>query len=132
MSIQQKGFDSDLLESYLEQERAMLVRLKREETEYQNLLSKMTIGLYQASSVTVKKATEQEIERLDRVITQTSIRIFEIQKKIDTIVTSITTVTSKNLTKEQIFVNDELSKRIIRTFISKIKVTNQDISIEFN
>lgn len=131
-TIQQKGFDSDLLESYLEQERAMLTRLKREETEYQNLLSKMTIGLYQASSVTVKKATEQEIERLDRILTQTSIRIVEIQKKIDTIIASITTVTSKNLTKEQIFVNDELSKRIIRTFISKIKVTNQDISIEFN
>lgn len=130
-SIQEVGIEQEIVDSYLAQERNTLVRLKRERTEYQNLISKMTVGLYQSVSPTVKRATEQEIERLDTVLTQTDNRIKEIEHKIDTIVTTVATATTKKLDKEEIFINDELSKRIIRTFVSKIEVTNQEITIDW-
>jgi hypothetical protein len=130
-SINKVGIEQEVMDRYLVQERNTLVRLKRERTEYQNLISKMTVRLYQSVSPTVKRATEQEIERLDVVLTQTDNRIKEIERKIETIVTTVTTTTTKKYDKTEIFINDELSKRIIRTFVSKIEVTNQEIIIDW-
>lgn len=125
------GIDSELVENYLSQERMTFKRLKRDLTSKQNLLSKMTIGLFQVNSETVKASMEQEIERLGTEIIRIETRIEEISSKIELIITTVTTATTKKLGVEDIFVNDEISKRIIHTFISKIEVTNEDITIEW-
>lgn len=108
----------------------MLTRLKRDRTKYQDLLSKMTIGLYQATSEAVIRSTQLEIEKTDRLIQLTEERILKIEDKICLIDATVTTVTTKKLRVEDIFINDAVSKRIIRQFISQITISNQDIIID--
>lgn len=129
--VNKTGFDQQIIDKYLENESHTLTRLKRDKTKYQDLLSKMTVGLYQATSKAVIRSTQVEIEKIDRLIKLTEERISNIEEKIGQIDAIVTTVTTKKLGVEDIFINDEVSKRIIRQFISQITISNQDIIIDW-
>jgi len=128
--LNKTGFEQEIIDKYLENESHMLTRLKRDRTKYQDLLSKMTIGLYQATSEAVIRSTQLEIEKTDRLVQLTEGRIRKIEDKMGLVDATVTTVTTKKLRVEDIFINDEVSKRIIRQFISQITISNQDIIID--
>lgn len=126
------GFDEKTIKSYFKNDQDTLKRLKRELTDHENLLSKMTQGLYKATSDAVKASTEREIEKITPLIEVASSQIEHLTNKEAIFDKQKQQMIDNSIGFDDLFFNDELSKRLFRLLIKQVTVTNQDISIEFN
>jgi len=122
------GVNQELLNGLLNQEQKRLSRQRRELATLNDRLEKMTIALYDCSSDSVRKATTKAIE-------STTLNIEKIENSIKFKENSIKQlktihgVSGIKFTKEQLFANRELGRRLIFSLIDEIKVNNKDINI---
>ena len=125
-----KGIPSSTSNAYFKNDDIVSKRLKREITDHESLLSKMTLGMYKATSKVVIKATENEIEKLDKIISRSKAKIINLKTKKAKFKLQQKQYSSGKLKIEDVFINDEITMRIIRQFVKKIYLDNNNIEIE--
>ncbi len=125
------GVDEDTRKAYFQHEDHTTKRLKREKTDHDNLLSKLTEGLYTTSSAAVKKQTEKKIEKVDGLVQTTQKRLDELTDKREVVSDKLERLTQGTIAIDELFPNKEITRRLFQAFIDKVVIANGDIEIHF-
>ena len=128
--IEKNGFDEEIIGKFMDSNKLTISRLKREITQHESLLEKMTRGLFEVTSDAVRKATTEQIEKVSRLIELSKTKLKNLEIRLASLDSLSNETKLSGLRPDILFENAEISKRILRILIEKVTITNDEIIID--
>ncbi len=116
---------------FLKDEKTILNRLDREIKKDEESLSQMTRGLYSITEEIIQKKTKEEIVKVSDKIDKASLQKATIQRRIESFNVNPTMFNEGRLNMNTLFVDEGLTRQLIRSMIKEVKITNDAVEIEF-
>ncbi len=131
-SLSVDEISSETVSASLEDAKRTISRLNRQINLINGKLEDLALTYASSKSASIKTATEKAINSKTSDLTELEKHKKETQSRFDAIKKNVEHLNDGEISKEEMFSNLNISRRIISTLIKSISVSNGDIVIEYN
>ncbi len=129
--IRTKGIDVNFLRSMEDDVKTKSNRLKRELNIHNNVLDKLTMTYSLTNNPNIKQATENKIDEITDVIEVTSNKLLVLNDEVELMEQSYKKLNEGNITVEELFPSNLITRYIFQIFIKEVRVDNTNIEVEY-